>query len=278
MKKTRTILSALTVMAMLVSVPASVSAADPESVNLITGKATAKAGEEFSVDVKISGIPSAGMSILDFAVEFDSSILTITDVTLGEVGNTGAITADKDTGDVFTWSVAGDQLCLLWTTGLTDSQYWMKDTTSEVFATITGTVSETAAEGTVVPLGIVPVARETYPGSGETNSKIVAGYIDDTNAAVYYNVLTTTGDVTVAGSASADLYGDVDCNGAVEINDVVLLSRYVAQDAEAKAPSEQGLLNADCVKDGTIDSSDITAIARYLAHLIDASELGKLSQ
>ena len=94
MKKTRSILSALTVMAMLVSVPASVSAAD--SVSLIAGKATAKAGEEFSVDVKLSGIPSAGMSILDFAVGFDSSILTITDVTLGAVGNTGAIEADKD--------------------------------------------------------------------------------------------------------------------------------------------------------------------------------------
>ncbi len=273
MKKTRSILSALTVMAMLVSVPASVSAAD--SVSLIAGRATAKAGEEFSVDVKLSGIPSAGMSILDFAVGFDSSILTITDVTLGAVGNTGAIEADKDTGDVFTWSVDGDQLCMLWTTGLTDSQYWMKDTTSDVFVTITGTVNASAAEGTVVPLEIAPVARETYPGSGVTNDKIVAGYIDNSNTAVYYNVLGTAGEVTVGDDAAADLYGDVDCNGVVEINDVVLLSRYVAQDATAKAPSAQGLLNADCKKDGTIDSSDITAIARYLAHLIDATELGK---
>ena len=123
MKKTKTILSALTVMAMLVSVPASVFAAD--SVSLAAGKATAKAGESFSVDITLSGIPSAGMSILDFAVNFDSSIITISDVALGAVGNTGAIEADKDTGDVFTWSVEGDQLCLLWTTGLTDSQYWM---------------------------------------------------------------------------------------------------------------------------------------------------------
>ena len=151
----------------------------------------------------------------------------------------------------------------------------MKDTTSDVFVTITGTVNASAAEGTVVPLEIAPVARETYPGSGVTNDKIVAGYIDDSNAAVYYDVNTAAGSVTVGSDAAANLYGDVDCNGAVEINDVVLLSRYVAQDATAKAPSAQGLLNADCKKDGTIDSSDITAIARYLAHLIDASELGK---
>ena len=94
---------------------------------------------------------------------------------------------------------------------------------------------------------------------------------------MYYNVLGTAGEVTVGSDAAADLYGDVDCNGAVEINDVVLLSRYVAQDATAKAPSAQGLLNADCVKDGNVDMEDITAIARYLAHLIEASQLGKAS-
>ena len=72
----------------------------------------------------------------------------------------------------------------------------------------------------------------------------------------------------------APLYGDVDCNGKIEINDIVLLSRYVAQDATAKAPTAQGLINADCEHNGTIDAGDITAIARYLAHLIEASELG----
>ena len=87
----------------------------------------------------------------------------------------------------------------------------------------------------------------------------------------------------VWGKAPADaqedetLYGDVDCNGAVEIADVVLLSRYVAQDKDAKAVTAQGLLNADCVKDGNVDMEDITAIARYLAHLIEASQLGKAS-
>ena len=67
----------------------------------------------------------------------------------------------------------------------------------------------------------------------------------------------------------------MDCNGKVEINDVVLLSRYVAQDSSIpNPPSAQGLKNADCKYDGTIDADDITAIARYLAHLIEQSELG----
>ena len=57
----------------------------------------------------------------------------------------------------------------------------------------------------------------------------------------------------------------------------MLLSRYIAQDENVKTISEQGLVNADCVKDGNVDMDDATAIARYLAHLIEASELGKAS-
>ena len=121
---------------------------------------------------------------------------SISDVTLGAVGNTGAIEADKDTGDVFTWSVDGDQLCMLWTTGLTDSQYWMKDTTSDVFVTITGTVNASAAEGAVSVLGIVPVARETYPGSGVTNTTTMTPgatvTLSATSASVYVLVLPGT--------------------------------------------------------------------------------------
>lgn len=85
-------------------------------------------------------------------------------------------------------------------------------------------------------------------------------------------------EVTPGGSTQGgddNLYGDVDCNGKVEINDIVLLSRYVAQDSTLpNPPSAQGLKNADCKYDGTIDADDITAIARYLAHLIEQSELG----
>lgn len=74
----------------------------------------------------------------------------------------------------------------------------------------------------------------------------------------------------------ASKYGDVDCNGVIEINDIVLLCRYVAQDSTLpNPPTEYGLANADCVRDNSIDSGDITAISRYLAHLIEESDLGQ---
>ena len=65
------------------------------------------------------------------------------------------------------------------------------------------------------------------------------------------------------------VYGDIDCNNSIDISDVVLLARYVAEDTTITI-SAQGVLNADCDKNNVVDSSDITAICRYLAHLTDA--------
>ncbi len=70
------------------------------------------------------------------------------------------------------------------------------------------------------------------------------------------------------------MYGDVNCDGAITISDLVLMARYVAEDSDMKPLSAQGIKNADCVYDSKVNSSDITALARYLAHIISASELG----
>ena len=69
------------------------------------------------------------------------------------------------------------------------------------------------------------------------------------------------------------LYGDVNVDGEITIADAVMLARYIAEDKAVKV-SEQGTINANCAYDNTIDSSDLTAIARYLAHLIEQSALG----
>lgn len=81
---------------------------------------------------------------------------------------------------------------------------------------------------------------------------------------------TTTTTTTAATTApSGDfLAGDVDCNGVVEINDAVLLARYVAQDDTVKI-TVQGIANGDYNQDGSVDSTDITAVCRQLAHLTD---------
>lgn len=99
---------------------------------------------------------------------------------------------------------------------------------------------------------------------------IVDGLEPVTTAPQDTTTTTTTTTTTAATTApSGDfLAGDVDCNGVVEINDAVLLARYVAQDDTVKI-TVQGVANGDYNQDGSVDSTDITAVCRQLAHLTD---------
>ncbi len=68
-------------------------------------------------------------------------------------------------------------------------------------------------------------------------------------------------------------WGDVDCDGQVKTNDVILLNRFLAEDTTITV-SEQGIANADCEYDGDTTGADATKILQYLAGLIAYEELG----
>ncbi len=85
---------------------------------------------------------------------------------------------------------------------------------------------------------------------------------------------STTTSTTTTETKPVTLYGDINNNQVVSISDLVMMARYVAEDAEMDPPTAQGLLNADCAYDGKINSSDVTALARFLAHLITQKDLG----
>ncbi len=80
---------------------------------------------------------------------------------------------------------------------------------------------------------------------------------------------------TDPSNVEASLYGDVDCNGEIEVNDVVALNMYLL-DIQSNVPklTEQGLANADVEKDGLIDLSDSAKLINYLAELVPATDLG----
>ena len=78
---------------------------------------------------------------------------------------------------------------------------------------------------------------------------------------------TTTTDSASQGSEEKLLPGDVDCSGAVDVNDVVLLARYLAEDEEAVI-STVGKQNGEV--DGTpgLTNEDGTQILKFIAKLI----------
>ena len=69
------------------------------------------------------------------------------------------------------------------------------------------------------------------------------------------------------GQPSASVYGDVDCDGKVKISDVVLLSRFVNE--EAVTIKSEGKKNAEVTGDGELSADDVTAILKYIARLIN---------
>ncbi|MBO4653498.1 MAG: dockerin type I repeat-containing protein [Lachnospiraceae bacterium] len=67
-------------------------------------------------------------------------------------------------------------------------------------------------------------------------------------------------------------FGDANLNGYVDMGDAVLISRFAAEDAEAKI-SAQGQINADVTHDGNIKEDDAMLIRKYLAYLLTSDEL-----
>jgi hypothetical protein len=170
-----------------------------ETVQISVGSEEVKPGDEFSVDVVLTDIPSTGIQGCDFAVSYDNTIITITSVEAGALTETGASEADSTASLIpnFESYILNDKGCvnITWSTSLSDSQYWLQG--SGVFCTITGTVSSSAANGTTTDLKLIPISRDSYPDSGTSNAKITAGYVSGSKT-VKYDVVSSNGTITIS--------------------------------------------------------------------------------
>lgn len=274
MKKTK-IISGLMAMAMTaMSLGISASAADSVAVKIGTDTVE-KAGDAFSVNVELGSVPSGGLSSIDFAINYDSASLKITDVALGTIGDTGAKSQEGDLGDtVFNWYDNGKQIVIVWATGLTDSKYWVKS--DGVFVTIKGTVKDGVAAGTTVKLEGSGADRNVYPDSSTKASSYLsavgASSTENYDAAftagsVVVGSEPTSGSTSSGGSNETVDWGNVNCKDSVDVADAVLLARYVAEDSEANVTA-QGKKNADVTHDGNITGEDTVKILKYIAKII----------
>lgn len=253
-----------------------------ETVQISVSTAEAKAGEQFTVDVSLADIPSTGIQAIDFSIVYDNTLITIDSVKAGAITSTMAEGSDSSSGEapIFDSSIMNDEGCvnLVWSTALEDSSYWLSK--DGVFCTITGTVSKSAPEGTVADLKLVPVNRETYPGSGVFIDKIACGYFNGTSK-VSYEVKTANGKVTVPGTA-AGMRGDADCDGQVLLNDAVLIMQAIGNpDAYGVNGSDPSHITAQGIKNGDVaggdsdkggdllTNADALRIQKFLIHLVD---------
>lgn len=68
--------------------------------------------------------------------------------------------------------------------------------------------------------------------------------------------------------AESDMPGDVNCDYAVDVADVVLLARFCAEDPDVMV-MRQGKLNADVNGNNQPDSDDTIMILRHIARILD---------
>ena len=283
MKAKRTIACALA-LSMLAATATSLGAsAAGNSVTLAGSKATAESGGEFSVDVSLSGVPSTGINVLDFAVTFDQTILSVDQVTVGAAADTGADAADSTSKDapVFATNIKDGEIAVSWTTAAPTAN-WIKS--DGVILTITGTVKDGVADGTVTPIDFAPVSRDTYEGSGTKNSSMVIGYISGTDSASY-EIVSEAGSVTI-GSKQTTTEAPVTTT-AVETT--TTSAAPVTNETTAETTTKENettttkstiqvdpsLLYGDVNLDGDIDLADAVLLNKSVAGVVELNDTAK---
>lgn len=297
MKAKRTIACAAA-LAMLASSAVSFSASAANAVTLKVGEATAQASESFTVDVSVKDVPATKINVLDFALSYDSSALTIESVKLGPAGDTASGDSTASEAPILSSKGTTNAVNISWSTGL-DSASWIAE--EGVVFTITGTVNADAADGKY-PIQIQPIDRETYPGSGEKNSKVLVGYVYGTDSETYevnavdgFVEVTSKGETTTTTTVTTDseqpgtstttttsttakpgsntnpanpdvLYGDVNVDGKVSLVDAVMLNKAVA---DVVTLGDAARANADCNVDKEINGTDAIILLQFLSHIID---------
>ncbi|MBQ7013417.1 MAG: Cohesin domain protein [Oscillospiraceae bacterium] len=284
--KVRKIVAGLAAVSMLAAFSAQ-GAFAADTVTITADKVEVAAGETFTMNVSLSGVPAAGISVCEFALTYDTEWVTVTGVTVGAIADNGVDSAEPIDGatafDV-DYSTAG-VINASYITGLDDSAYWI--TEDGVFMTITGTVDSTAVEGDTTEFVLGAIQRQTSEGSGVTNDEIAIGNISADYTVTQFDVTTSNGSVTVAGNGTTGdtdptpgpttgddyLAGDVNLDGSVSIVDVVMLNKAVMG---VETLNDQQKKNGEVDGDASaLGAGDSLTILKHLVDLIPELPLGQ---
>ena len=104
----------------------SFSASAANAVTLKVGEATAQASESFTLDVSVKDVPATKINVLDFALSYDSSALTIESVKLGPAGDTASGDSTASEAPILSSKITTNAVNISWSTGL-DSASWIAE-------------------------------------------------------------------------------------------------------------------------------------------------------
>lgn len=243
-----------------------------KTVQVSVSNASAEAGGQFTVDVSVSDIPDTGLQGCQFALEYDSSIISVTTVKAGVLTENGTSAADQSSSLLPNFAHyidnAKGNVNIIWSTSLDDPTYWLKG--EGVLCTVTGTIAAGAADGTKAEIKIVPTERKVLSSGTDMNEVLDFGYVEN-GQKVSYEASLVNGTVTVGTETPTSegkyLKGDANCDGLVTIADATAIVQHLGNQDEYGL-SEQGKLNADCDGDPGVTGSDSNRIQMLEAGLI----------
>jgi len=125
--------------------------------------------------------------------------------------------------------------------------------TADSFTSADESIATVDSNGTVT--GVAPGTTTVTVTDAEGNT--------DTVTVIVTEVTTAT---TTEEPATDILWGDVNVDGQVRSNDMLLLKKYLLGLADV---TDQGLLNADVTHDGSVKSNDLLKLKKFLLGLID---------
>ena len=273
MKTKKMIIGAMAATMLSLSVCSYVPAvAADDTVQITVSKETAKVGGAFEVKVSVADIPATGIQCLNFALEYDSNLITIDSVTAGAATKTGAEGADTSSSmlpNFNSFSEGEGVVAVMWSTA-SDASYWLKN--GGEFVTVSGKVSANAKNGDVANIKVIPTKRDTYTGSGVANKAIDCGYTKG-DEVIKYAVTVANGSVTIGDDVQTTtasgkyLKGDANVDGKVNVADAVAILQYIAN--QTKYPlDEQGKINGDCDGAEGITGGDATTIQKIDAGIL----------
>ena len=237
-------------------------------VKLKAEKVTATQGSDFTLKVNLSGVPQNGVNAAEFALTYDASVITVTDVKAGDIVNTTSDGFEDVAVFDADCSEAGKITITYGTVG--DASTWVK--ADGTFLTITGTAS--GAAGSTTKVKIVAIDRPYYDGSESIISDIYVGSVNDSDDVVNCTVSAVAGSVTISDGGenptdptdpSKGKKGDANEDGEVDITDVITVNKTILGQRTLEG---QGFKNADVDDNGEVDPTDSLNIMKYIVQLI----------
>jgi len=130
----------------------------------------------------------------------------------------------------------------------------------------TVTVTVTGEDGSTDTITVTVTETTTTTTSSTTTVSDTTTTTSDTTTTTT-SATTTASDTTTTNDETDPLWGDVNVDGSVKSNDLLLLKQYLlGLDVEVSA---QGLINADVTHDDDVKSNDLLKLRQYLLGLID---------